>query len=293
MKSRISYSLARLLQQMVLGEELNYSQFGSGANRKLVDQLIADHALDYRLVGRQQKKVYCQHADNLRLYLHHKFEIPSLENYVHFLEQEETTRADAVIAASDSKFKKTNVFSGFLVNSYEPLACTLDGVPYTVQPIAGVFPFIVLWATFSIPADVTVVVVEGHENFKELQRQRYLFKTLKPLFVWRYQNSNAIASWLNTIPNPYVHFGDFDLKGIHIYLSEFKNKINGNRGRFLLPENLEQLLNQYGKDELFEKQKHLVNTIEAQLTDELTFLFSLILKYKKGLEQEVFIEIPE
>jgi hypothetical protein len=293
MKSRISYSLARLLQQMVLGEELNYSQFGSGANRKLVDQLIADHALDYRLVGRQQKKVYCQHADNLRLYLHHKFEIPSLENYVHFLEQEETTRADAVIAASDSKFKKTNVFSGFLVNSYEPLACTLDGMSYTVQSIAGVFPFIVSWATFSIPADVTVVVVEGHENFRELQRQQYLFKTLRPLFVWRYQNSNAIASWLNTIPNPYVHFGDFDLKGIHIYLSEFKNKINGNRGRYLLPENLEYLLNQYGKDELFEKQKHLLETIRPQCFDELDVLLQWIMKYKKGLEQEVFIETTE
>jgi hypothetical protein len=32
------------------------------------------------------------------------------------------------------------------------------------------------------------------------------------------ENSNAIAEWLKVIPNSFIHYGDFDPKGIHAYL---------------------------------------------------------------------------
>ena len=42
--------------------------------------------------------------------------------------------------------------------------------------------------------------------------------------------SSDLRTWLQTIPNQYVHFGDFDLAGIHIFLTEFQKHL-GTRAR--------------------------------------------------------------
>lgn len=83
---------------------------------------------------------------------------------------------------------------------------------------------------FRIPHGVIVVGVENMENFRLPERQRDLLAQIgrreddnrpsaRLLLVSRYPQSKDLATWLQEIPNPYVHFGDFDLAGIHIYLS--------------------------------------------------------------------------
>lgn len=288
MKGRkITLSFARLLRQL-LQEEVNAASFSS-SNKKMLEKFLADGVLEYRMIGNQQRKIFCPDSGNLASYLHNKFEIPELEAYINFLEREDIQRSDAARAVSDTKFRKTTVFTGFLVNCYEPLPCELEGAPFQLIPGEGAFTFVSAYETFRIPSDVTVVVVEGHENFREIKRQRYLFEGMKPLFLWRYQNSNAIASWLNIIPNPYIHFGDFDPKGIHIYLSEFKNKIPGNRGRFMIPPDLETLLITHGEKDLYEKQKKYISLVQDPNPPELATLLEMIVKHKKGLAQDILI----
>lgn len=289
MKIKLPLSFARLLRTLVEGE-LAYAEFTAG-NRKLLEQFIKDDVLDYRLIGKQQKKIFCPDAGNLARYLQNKFEIPALGGYIDFLEQEDFQRSDAVRAASDSKLRKAKVFAGLLLNCYDELACKLHSANFSIKPVKGAFTFVSAYKSFEIPPDVTVIIVEGHENFRAIDRQRNLFEGLKPLFVWRYQNSNTIVEWLNSLPNPYIHFGDFDLKGIHIYLAEFKNKIPGNRGQFLIPADLETLLILHGEKDLYEKQKTLLPSIRAQQHHHsLIPLMDLICKHKKGLVQEIFIQ---
>jgi hypothetical protein len=285
MRSKITLSFARLLQSLLIGE-VNAGSFNS-SNKRMLDRFLLDNVLDYRMIGSQQKKIFCTDPTNLAKYLHNKFEIPALDEYISFLEREDVQRSDAARAVSDTKFRKTKVFSGFLLNCYEELSCELHSRPFLVKPVAGSFTFISSYQHFKIPADVTVVVVEGHENFREIARQKYLFEGLKPLFLWRYQNSNAIAGWLNLIANPYIHFGDFDPKGIHIYLSEFKSKIPGERGRFLVPPNVEDLISEHGEKALYEKQKEYIPQIRN--VPEMQTLVEMIVKYRKGLAQEILI----
>lgn len=287
MKVKVTLSFARLLRSLLIND-LNAADFSS-SNKKLLTQFLEDNVLDYKLIGRQQRKVFCPDANNLSKYLHNKFEIPSLEGYIDFLEKEDVQRSDAVKAVANTKFRKTKVFTGFLLNCYDEISCELYQRPFSIHPVSGAFTFISAYQHFRIPADVTVIVVEGHENFREIARQKYLFEGLTPLFVWRYQNSTAIASWLNSISNPYIHFGDFDPKGIHIYLTEFKNKILGDRGQFLIPQNLESLLMQHGERELYEKQKKYIPLISKTGQLELSALCDLIVKHKKGLAQEILI----
>lgn len=285
MRSKITLSFARLLQSVSTGE-VNAASFSS-SNKRMLDQFLRDDVLDFRLIGNQQKKIFCADPANLAKYLHNKFEIPALDEYILFLEREEVQRSDAARAVSDTKFRKTKVFTGFLVNCYEEIPCELTTGFFTLKPMAGAFTFISAYQHFKIPLDVTVVIVEGHENFREIDRQKYLFEGLKPLFLWRYQNSSAIAAWLNLVPNPYIHYGDFDPKGIHIYLSEFKSKIQGNRGEFFIPPDIDQLLREHGEKALYEKQTMYIPKLRD--ASEIQPLLGAIIKYKKGLAQEILI----
>lgn len=291
-KQIVTLTFARLLQSLI-DRELNYADFNSAANRRLLEQFIDDNVLEYRMIGRQQKKIYCPDPDNLRKYLHNKFEIPSLERYISFFERDDFQRSDAVVASSDSKIRKRRVFAGFLVNSYSIIQCHIDERPFTLHPASGVVPFIADYESFVVPKDVIVVVVENYENFMEIGRQSHLFSEINPLFVWRYQNSNAIAEWLNLIENRYIHFGDFDLKGIHIYLSEFKAKITGNRSSFFIPSHIESLLINYGSKSLYEDQKSILPAIQRHELNEISVLLDLIIKHRKGLSQEVLIRSLE
>jgi hypothetical protein len=287
MKTKLTLSFAKLLRSL-LERDVNAADF-SYSNKKLLDRFLQDNVLDFRLIGKQQRKIFCPDAANLAKYLHNKFEIPALDGYINFLEKEDVQRSDAAKAVTDTKFRRTKVFTGFLLNCYEELKCELNSRPFFIKSTAGAFTFVSSYQHFRIPSDVTVIVVEGHENFREIARQNYLFQGLKPLFLWRYQNSTAIAAWLNLIPNAYIHFGDFDPKGIHIYLSEFKSKIQGNRGQFLMPPDLETLLIEHGEKNLYEKQKNCLPLIRAIHHKELLPLIDLIVKHKKGLAQEILI----
>jgi hypothetical protein len=288
MRTRITLSFARLLQALLEGAVINAAEF-SASHKKLLDHFIKDGVLDFRVIGKQQRKIFCPDDINLSQYLHHKFEIPSLGNYIQFLEKEDAQRSDAAKAVSNTKFNKTKVFTGFLLNCYEEINGELYSRPFSIKPTIGTFTFVSAYQHFRIPPDVTVVTVEGHENFREVERQRYLFEGLKPLFLWRYQNSNAIVEWLSLIPNTYIHFGDFDPKGIHIYLSEFKSKIPGDRGRFLIPPDLDRLLTEHGEKALYENQKDCLPLIRAFDYQEVLPVIEIIEKRKKGLAQEILI----
>ena len=118
----------------------------------------------------------------------------------------------------------------------------------------------------------------------------YLFGGIKPLFVSRYPQNQCkdLIKWLQTIPNPYLHFGDLDFSGIGIYLNEFKKHL-GNRATFFIPSNAEELLERYGNRELYDNQKRNFSMEEIEEI-KLNQLITMIHEYKRGLEQEVFIK---
>ena len=96
-----------------------------------------------------------------------------------------------------------------------------------------------------------------------------------------------MIKWLQSIPNNYLHFGDFDLAGIGIYLHEYKLKLS-NKSSFFIPENIEYLLRTYGNKLRYDYQKTNfdISLIEEK---ELLQLIQLIHQHKKGLDQEVLI----
>ena len=148
------------------------------------------------------------------------------------------------------------------------------------------------WQSFEIPSDVIVVGIENMENFRMIRHQRALFESVlgsQPmLFVSRYPQSTDLRRWLMGIPNRYVHFGDFDLAGIHIFLMEFHKHL-GPRSSFLIPPDIEQRL-RGGSLKRYDDQYGRFHSLRSDLL-YLQHLIELIHQYHRGYDQEGYIEI--
>ncbi|MDE7110229.1 MAG: hypothetical protein K2O49_09725 [Muribaculaceae bacterium] len=205
---------------------------------------------------------------------------------------EDNSRAAQAALSGNSKTSDKRTMPGFLVNSYTHIDCRLDGQPFTIHPTEGSAVYIAHWQSFVPPPSTLIIGIENAENFLCIRKQEQLFKIfLQPeesgvLFVSRYAFSSDLMNWLARIPNRYVHFGDFDLAGIDIYLNQFKPFV-GERGSFLIPSDIETRLKNGSRkryDEQYQRYANLTTTDEA-----LSRLISLIHRYRRTYDQEGYI----
>lgn len=267
------------------GEKVPYSKL----RHTVIITMLENGILEQQIQGRSKKNIFLRSPERLNDYLSNHFGINSLHDYIWVHKQEDTLRSDLVEISSDSKLKKVRTFKGFLVNSYFPIQARLNNELFLINPKEGCFQFIYDFEHFSVSDDITIVGVENPENFRYIDKQKYLFEGIKPLFVSRYpQNQNKdLIKWLQSIPNHYLHFGDMDLAGIGIYQNEY-NKYLGNKANYFVPDNTKEMLERYGNRKLYDNQK---DNIDRSTINEpkLNYLISLIHELKKGLEQEIFI----
>ena len=205
-----------------------------------------------------------------------------------------TLRSQQASSTGNSKLVMTRSCPGFPVNSYEPIPCTLNDREFVVNPQEGSFLFVTDWQSFFVPDDVVVVGVENMENFRMIRQQRDLFEQCignnRLLFVSRYPQSIDLRSWLQIIPNRYIHFGDFDLAGINIFLTEY-NAYLGNRSSFLIPSDIERRLAK-GTIERYNDQYQKFKSLNSNIP-EIQHLIDVINRYHRCYDQEGYIKIKE
>lgn len=216
--------------------------------------------------------------------------LADLEQMREMLLSEETSRSAQALATGNSKLVTVRSCPGFPINSYEPIACILNGQEFIVCSPEGSFMFVSDWQTFSIPLDIVVVGIENMENFRMIRQQRQLFEQVigsqRLLFVSRYPQSADLGSWLQGIPNRYVHFGDFDLAGINIFLTEFHAYL-GARSSFLIPADIETRLYN-GSKERYDSQYQRFHNLRTDI-QPLQSLIELINKFHRCYDQEGYI----
>jgi len=280
---KVPVHIAEKLLQLLQGESIPSSL----ARHSLIDDLVIEGIIERK--GRIRKTLILSNNKALQTYLQNHCSINDLQQYIQISNQKNVLRSDLVAVSSNSKLVKVRTFKGFLVNCYSPIQATLDGKQITINPVNGTFQFIYDFEKFIVSPDITVIGIENPENFRHIDRQKYLFKDIKPLFISRYpQNqSKDLIKWLQSIPNNYLHFGDFDFAGIGIYLNEF-NKHLADRTEFFIPDNIDKLIADFGNKKRYDEQK--INfKIKSIQQEKLLQLIEIIHKYRKGLDQEIFI----
>ena len=202
------------------------------------------------------------------------------------------TRAEMASETGNSKIVMVRSCPGFPVNTYEPTPCMLNGREFVVNPQEGSFVFVADWQSFFVPDDVVIVGIENMENFRLIRQQRKLFEQCiganRLLFVSRYPQSTDLRSWLQMIPNRYIHFGDFDLAGINIFLTEFHAHL-GVRSSFLIPQDIEERIAK-GSLERYNDQYARYSRITSDIK-EIQALIDLFNKYHRCYDQEGYISI--
>lgn len=280
---KIPVHIAEKLLQLLQGDGIPSSL----ARHSLIDDLVLEGIIERK--GRIKKSLLLSDSKALHTYLQNNCSINDLQQYVQISKQENVLRSELVAASSDSKLIKIRTFKGFLINCYSPIQATLNGKQVTLNPVTGIFQFIYDFEKLMLSPDITIVGIENPENFRHIDKQKYLFSDIKPLFVSRYpQNqSKDLIKWLQSIPNNYLHFGDFDFAGIGIYLNEFKKHL-ADRTNFFVPENIDKLIADNGNKKRYDEQT--INfEVKSIREDKLLQLIDTIHKYRKGLDQEILI----
>lgn len=279
---KLTISIAENLIAMLNGEKIPFSK----VKHSTVEAMIENGILKKQILGRSKALVYLTDRNKLAAYLNNHLGIESLENYVDGLKREDLSRGEAIDISSNSKVKSIRTFKGFLVNCFQPVECKLNGKHLTIQPQEGTFTFIYDHENFSPSYNITIVGIENPTNFRHIQKQRKLFSHIQPLFVSRYPQNKDLVKWLQSIPNNYIHFGDFDFAGLNIYFNEYKKHLK-EKAKFFLPPEIEKLLSSKGNRDNYNNQSIQFDRNEIKEENILTLL-KLIEKYKKGLEQEIF-----
>lgn len=278
-------AISASIKVLMAGEQVA----GSKINNKLLEELLAEGLLLVNSRG-SRKSYRARDINALKRYL-----IDKDENYRMLEVDAPDSRASLAAETGNSKLAIVRSCPGFLVNSYESIECWLNTEPFVVNPQEGYFFFVTEWNHFSIPEDVTVIGIENMENFRLIRRQRAFFETYlktrrlptKVLFVSRYPQSADLRRWLSTISNLYLHFGDFDLAGIHIFLSEFQRYLGKERSSYLIPDDIKSRLKS-GSRKRYDEQCCRFKDIKSDCC-ELQQLIDLIHAERKAYDQEGYI----
>ena len=280
---KISKTLTNTLQQLIDGE----SVAASSLRKDFAETLLSEGLLTVQTHG-SRRAFRAIDAIALKNFLQTHYEElrtvgdRNLDPY--------ETRSEQAAETGNSKLVTVRSCPGFPVNSYEPITCLLSDKDIVINPLEGSFVYIDNWQHFTIPEDVVVVGIENMENFRMIRHQRKMFKSIlgdKPLlFVSRYPQSKDLRKWLQGINNRYVHFGDFDLAGINIFLTEFQQFI-GDRSSFLIPSDIEKRL-QFGSQERYNSQLSRFKDLKCN-DKRIQAVMDLIYKYHRCYDQEGYI----
>lgn len=284
MMGEFTVATARKLLRLLNGEPIPFTSFACEVSIRLNKEGIIT------IVSHGRNRTFRMlDPEGCRLYLaQHYTSGMSLEDWIEIKTREkEVARSEQVAKGANSKLRHTRAFKGFPLNCYEPIEAVFHEEPYLLSPAQGTCIFMQDYESFCIPEDVVVVGIENGENFRYIRAQKYLFEGMRVLFASRYPQSKDLCAWLKMIPNRYIHFGDFDLAGVSIFLSEFYSEL-GERAEFYIPADVEQRL-QNGNHVLYDVQYSRYQYMEVA-DERLKPLVEMIHKYRRGYEQEGYIK---
>lgn len=277
---------ARLLRDLFLTEQSVYkSRFSNGA-KKLLSELEQCGVIRIRHVAARSWQVFPLSYDGFLAHIRTNYDIDDLNNYIVALELESPGRDELSALGISTKLRNIGPKTGIHINSPFPLEVIIAGQKVNPALPVGTALFVHENVEIQIPENVVIVGVENFTNITNAFRQSHLFEQSgRVLFVER---CGTLQALLAKVSNRYIHYGDIDLAGIHIYQTQYASLV-GERGSFFLPCAINELFVRFkGLSELFEQQKYKYVSLEG-IDESMQMLIDEIRAMKKGIEQEAFI----
>ena len=209
--------------------------------------------------------------------------IEEIDNYIKNIIDANPSRDKIQQYHNDTKAVSSKSMHGLYVSSLQAIDIKLDNEILSIIPKVGLGYFLFHTQKIELFEDTVVVGVENYQVLWFAKRYAEFFSNKNVLFV---VTTPYMIEWISNIENEYIHFGDYDLAGINIYLNKIVPKLKKSKKfSMFIPENIEYLIDKYGSSELYEKQKQYTNLLTND--EEIIRLIEIITKFKKGFEQEV------
>jgi len=218
------------------------------------------------------------------------YEVNSSEDIDYFISQYKDIKSRDEISRNYSNTKRveSKSFNGLMVSVLKKLEVEIGDKKQYLYPMNGCGTFIHYTLKFNIDNETIVVGVENPQVVWYIQKYKHLFEEEKKyifLSISEYKTTYQYE-WLESFYGEYIHFGDFDLAGVNIYLKTIVPRLkNAKAVSFLIPKNIYKLMKEkkYKKD--YSRQMRYFN-IHSDKDENLQTLINFIKNNKITLEQE-------
>jgi len=279
---------ARLFRDLFVTQSTIYKSGFSSSGKKLLEDLQHCGVIRIRHVAAKSWQILPLSYDGFLAHIKTYYNIDDFQSYIQALELMSPSREDLSALGVSTKLRRIGPKTGMHVNAPSPLEAVVGAQQVNLCFPDGTALFIHENINIEIPLDVVIVGVENFTNITSAFKQSQLFEHYgRVLFAER---CGTLQTFLSKITNNYVHYGDIDLAGIHIYQTEYA-PILGNRASFYLPCAVEELFVRFkGLRGLYEQQRHKYASL-AGIDERMQMLIDEIRTQKKGIEQESFINL--
>ena len=277
----------KIIKELIENKHVLKSHFTS---KKLIDEFIGCNCV--YLEGKPQQ-VYLKDENALFgiIRINGKT-VNSIKDLDYFINQnnEPISRNEIPDYYVHTKAKESKSFNGLMVNVINKLEITFKNKKQYIYPMDGMGLFLHYIPKLELADDVIIVGVENPQIVWEISKYKYLFdKDKKYLFISISEYKTKYQyKWLESFEGEYIHFGDFDLAGINIYLNSIVPKLKKSKKySFLMPDNIYEIIKKRNHNKDYSNQTRYFNNIEAKDDLILQELITFIKQYKITLEQEM------
>ena len=264
---------------------------GKFVNKEIVTQLKLNGSVKEGKRTPKVRYIDLVKSSNVFMFLkNYHYNIASIEDIQKYMDEIFDTDISRDIVQkwrNNTKEKNSKSLKGLYVSSLEKIDIKIDEKRVSLIPNNGVGYFLFYTQKIELYADTIVVGVENYQVAWFAQKYGQLFDAKKMLFV---VINPFMLEWIENVENEYVHFGDYDLAGINIYLNKIIPRLKkSQKYSFFIPENIDYLIHNYGNSSLYEQQKQKYKNLETK-DEKIKELMELIRNEKKSIEQEGILE---
>jgi len=259
---------------------------GKFKNREIVKQLKLNGSVKDGKKTPKVRYIELQKKQNIfSLLKNYNYNIGSIEDIDIYIEEIFDKKASRDVIQkwhNDSKDKDSPSLKGLYISSLEEVDIKLNDEIVKIIPNDGLGYFLFHTEKIELLSTTIIVGIENYQVVWFAKKYQHLFESDNILFV---VINPFMLEWIGNLKNEYIHFGDYDLAGINIYLNKVIPKLKKSKKySMFIPENIEYLIQEHGSYELYEKQKQYKNLITNEL--KVNNLIKSIRDIKKSIEQE-------
>ncbi len=286
---KITKSDFNIIKEILIKKELIR---GLGfVEKDIIKRLKLNGSIELKRVSAQRYRIVLCKEDNIFAFLktlnYHIKSIEDIDSYITEILEKKVSRDKIQKWTNNTKSKTSKSLKGLYLSSLNNIDIKINNEIVTIVPTNGLGYFCFYTEKVEVAKDITIVGIENYQVVWFAKRYKELFSQKNILFVVR---NPYMREWIESLENEYIHFGDYDLAGINIYINEIVPQLKKSKKySMFIPNNIESLIQKYGDRELFEKQKRYLD-IEIEDRDVMR-LKEIIKKYKKGLEQEGLVAL--